>query len=119
MKLFTALVLLSALVLGYLAKRAPEPEAAPPVLVRSDAAPYELSGEVPSGDVVRTFAVEGMCCEGCAKKLCDALLDVDGVEEAAVDSVLGHAMVVVPRELEVARLEEALTFENYTATPLP
>lgn len=115
MKVATILLLLSALVLGTIALRAPEPQAAPPQPVVGVVVPYELRGEVPAGCVVRTIEVEGMCCEGCAAKLRSALLAVDGVREAAVDSVRGRALCVVPQELEVARLERALTFDDYHA----
>lgn len=116
MKVASYFLLIAALVLGAIAVRAPEPQAAPPVPVVAGAVPYEIRGEVPADCVVRTFLVEGMCCEGCAAKLRTALLAVDGVTEAAVDSVLGRAQAVVPRDLELARLEAALTFEDYRVT---
>lgn len=116
MKAATLLLLVSALVLGLIALRAPEPQAAPPLLIRSERVPYELHGAVPPGSVVRTFAVEGMCCDGCAGKLHAAVSSVAGVEQAAVDSVTGRVQVVVPRELELARIEKALTFDDYRVT---
>ena len=117
MKLLTALIALSAVVLGVIALRAPEPEAAVVEVVKDASAPYELSGEVPSGYEVRTFAVEGMCCGGCAVKLHEALVGVDGVTEAAVDPVLGQAQAVVPEALETSLLTAALSFEEYVAIP--
>lgn len=116
MKVATLLLLLAALVLGGIALRAPEPQAAPPLLIRSDSVPYELHGAVPPDCVVRTFEVEGMCCDGCAGKLHAAVSGVPGVEQAAVDSVMGRVQVVVPRGLELARIEKALTFDDYRVT---
>lgn len=116
MKVASYFLLLAALVLGLIAVRAPEPQAAPPVPVVAGAVPYEIHGEVPADRVVRTLQVEGMCCEGCAAKLRSALLAVDGVTEAAVDSVLGRAQAVVPKDFAIARLEEALTFDDYRVT---
>lgn len=116
MKVATLLLFLSAVVLGFIALRAPEPQAAPPQLVRSGRVPYTLSGPVPDGCVVRTLDVVGMCCDGCAGKLHTAVSGVAGVREAAVDSVLGRVLVVVPEDLAVAKLEESLTFDDYRVT---
>ena len=49
MKVATLFLFLSAVVLGFIALRAPEPQAAPPQLVRSGRVPYALSGPVPDG----------------------------------------------------------------------
>ena len=54
-------------------------------------------------------------CEGCSAKLYAALAKVDGVREIAVDTVLKTASVVVPQELEPARLEAVLTMDKYVA----
>lgn len=77
--------------------------------------PYALSGEVPSGCVVRQLELEGICCKGCVGKLYVALSDVDEVQEAAIDPVLARAEAVVPADLDVALLESALTFDKYSA----
>ena len=118
MKVLTLLICASALILGLIALRAPEPQAAPVEEVTDGAVPYELQGEVPADRVVRSFEVEGMCCAGCAKKLHGAVSALDGVGEVAVDSVKGMAFVVVPPDFEVAELREALTFDKYVATSL-
>ena len=68
---------------------APEIEPDPPALV-----PHTLSGNVPAGRVVRTFDIEGICCNGCPGKLFVKLDQLEGVEEAAVDPVLKQASVV-------------------------
>ena len=116
LKVATYFLLVAALALGVIAIRAPEPHAAPPAPDVSGAVPWEIHGEIPPDRVVRTLQVEGMCCQGCAAKLRSALLALDGVSDAAVDSVLGRAQAVVPKDFELARLEGALTFEDYRVT---
>ena len=74
-----------------------------------------LTGEVPDGFIVRRLSVEGMCCQRCAAKLHASLIEIEGVREVAVDALVGEASVVVPAETKVALLEQALTFEGYTA----
>jgi copper chaperone CopZ len=91
--------------------RAPVVDPDPPAVV-----PHTLSGNVPAGRVVRTFDIEGICCNGCPGKLFVKLDQLEGVEEAAVDPVLKQAMVVVSPGYDVARVEEALTFGKYSAT---
>ena len=76
----------------------------------------DLSGEVPSGHVVQTFDVEGICCEGCGGKLYTALAGVEGVHEAAVDPFLKVARAVVPAGADPEALRMALTFDKYSAT---
>ena len=117
MKLLSVLIALAALVLGVIALRAPEPVAAEVEAVQDASAPYELTGEVPADHLVRTFTVEGMCCGGCAKKLHTALVAVEGVTEAAVDPVRGRAQAVVPEGLATSLLQDALSFDDYVATP--
>lgn len=77
--------------------------------------PLALSGDVPSGYDVRTFDVEGICCQGCSSKLHGALLAVEGVREAAVDPLKHEVTALVRDDLADARLEAALTFDKYTA----
>lgn len=82
---------------------------------RPETVPVQLSGDVPPGYVVRELGVEGMCCAGCPLKLRDALAEVPEVGEVAIDPLLGTAHVVVPADLDVSRVEGAMTFGDYTA----
>ena len=109
-------LLLVGLVLGWISLSTDEPtfhiepEREIPTLI-----PYELSGDVPSGCVVRQLDLDGICCKGCVGKLYAALSDVDQVQEAAIDPVMARAEAVVPEDLDVALLERALTFDKYSA----
>lgn len=122
MKLLTpALLLASAGALAWVAVRSPEPSYQPIPEERPapEHVPKALSGAVPAGYVVRTFEVEGMCCQGCPGKLWNAVTDVPGVVEAAVDFETGSAEAVVPSDLDVACLETAMTFDEYRARARP
>lgn len=99
--------------LGYVALHATEPTYVPP----RDAPPTELTGEVPAGHVVRTLAVEGMCCSSCPGRLFDAILAIDGVQAAAVDAERSTVSAVVPEALDASTLASALTFGQYSARP--
>jgi copper chaperone CopZ len=79
-------------------------------------APATLASAAGPGEVVRNLAVEGMCCNGCAGKLHTAVMQVEGVREAAVDFDTGTVLARVPEGLEVGALEAALTFDKYHAT---
>lgn len=107
-------------VLAWVALRAPEPDYEPPaagVVQAGQATPAELTGDVPSGMLVRSFDVEGMCCDSCTGKLHAALTALPDVNEAAVSFEASRAQVVVPEDVDVAVLVEALNFDKYTATP--
>ncbi len=121
MKLLGILVLLAAGgILLTIAVRAGEPDYVPPEVDRDPpVVPTELSGPAPPGFVVRAYDVEGMCCSGCSGKIYASLTRIEGVEEASVDFVLGTAAVVVPEDLDAARIEPALNFGKYTASPRP
>ena len=120
MKLIPLLVLGSAaLGLGWIAWRSPAPTEMPTWVAASDGevhVPLAIVGELGPGLVRRDFKIEGMCCRGCTKKLYAALLAVPEVERAAVNFESASASAVVPRELEVARLAQALSFDKYSAT---
>ena len=73
-------------------------------------------GEVLAGQVVRTFEVSGMCCDGCPGKLYSALQAVPGVVKAAVSFEEGTASALVSTDVDSAQLEVALTFDKYSAT---
>jgi copper chaperone CopZ len=81
--------------------------------------PLRITSDVPEGFCLRTFDVQGICCQGCGGKLHGALLAVEGVREAAVDPIGKRVEVLVRSEIEVARLEQALTFGKYSARALP
>ena len=106
----TSLVVVSALVLGFIAWKAQAPSYAGPAPETLQRAPSALAGEVPEGCVVRSFAIEGMCCDSCSVKLYAAVKKIPGVREAAVDPILGRAQVVATREVSEAMLAQALTF---------
>ncbi len=109
-------LLVIGLLLGWIGWRAKEPSwTAPPKEEIPQSVPVALSGEVPEGCVVRRFEVEGMCCKGCPGKLYAHLANVAGVREIAVDPILERAEAVVPADMDVASLEAALTFGQYSA----
>ena len=109
------LLAIVGLVLGWIALAADSPSYDPPERVVPTTIPVSLSGTMPLGHVVRTFDIDGVCCEGCVGKLYGALQDLAGVREAAVDPVHSRAVAVVPLDFDVALLEDALTFDKYTA----
>jgi hypothetical protein len=108
-------LLTAAGVLGAIALRAPEPTYVAPVQAAPAAIPLALEGAAPEGCELRTFAVDGICCQGCSSKLHGALLAVDGVRAAAVDPLKAEASAWVRSDVPVAALEAALTFDKYTA----
>lgn len=117
MKLIPILLLLGAAgVLGWIASRAPEPSYIPPQLEEFEPrhVPVVIVGDVPAGHVVRTFEVEGMCCNGCGGKLYDALSVLEGVKKAAVDFDSSTASALVPEDLDTTVLASALTFDKYS-----
>jgi len=117
MKLLTALVALAGLALGLFALRAEEPTYVPPALEPAvvEAAPLAWEGEVPEGASLRTFEVEGMCCDGCAAKLYRRVGDVAGVHGVAIDPILGRAQVVVGDGVEDELVLDAFRFDKYAA----
>ncbi len=113
------LLVLAGVILGWIALSAEERTYAGPVSVEPpENVPYALAGDVPVGSVVRMLEVDGICCMGCPGKLWVALDQLDAVQEAAIDPIQHRAMAVVPSELDVAVLEEALTFGKYSAQVL-
>ena len=110
------LLLLAGVVLGWIALATDSPTFGQdrPVEI-PDVVPASLTRAVPVGHVVRTFDVDGICCEGCAGKLFVAADELDGVVECAVDPRRKQVDMVVPTSLDVAALEEALTFDKYSA----
>ncbi len=117
MKLSTALLLCAALPLGYLSlTEHGRLTAARPVEVELEGPVKRvLDAEAPAGFVVRSLAIEGMCCSGCTGKLAGRLAALDEVQDFAVDFASSSAQALVAREVEVGVLEEALTFDKYVA----
>ena len=113
MKLFLPLLFLAAGAAAWIATSSEAPHRTRP---DHRPAPATLASAAGPGEVIRNLAVEGMCCTGCAGKLHTAVMEVDGVREAAVDFDTGTVLARVPEELEVAALEAALTFDKYHAT---
>ncbi len=111
----------AALVLGWIALRAPEPTELPKWTAGEDGprVPLAIVGDLAEGTVVRELAVEGMCCTGCSRKLYEALLAVPGVTRAAVDFEGARAQAAVPADFDVALLETALRFDKYDARFVP
>jgi copper chaperone CopZ len=118
-RLLLLLVLVAGIAFAYVAARSPEPTYAAPTpeeLAVEQGAPRALTVAPSAGETVRAFDVEGMCCNGCTRKLHEALIAVPGVRDAAVDFHTGIAEAVVPESLDAAELGRALTFDKYTAT---
>jgi len=109
------LLLGAALALGLVALNAKQPTYAVPT--RPETIPFTLAGEpVPAGYALRTFAVEGICCQSCAGKLERALAPLGGVERVAVDPVRKEVQALVRIEVPATELAAALTFDKYVAT---
>lgn len=112
----------AALVLGYIAWRSPAQSERPKLVSAADGSlqvPLAIVGTIPKGQIVREFAIEGMCCKGCSQKLYDALLAVPEVESAAVNFDAARAYALVPQSFDQARLCQVLTFDKYQATAEP
>ncbi len=109
------LLLVAGGALGTVAVFAHERSYVVPEPAKLESIPLALSGEVPPGYVVRSFDVEGICCQGCSSKLHGALMAVAGVREAAVDPLKEEVMALVPADMPNERLEAALTFDKYSA----
>jgi copper chaperone CopZ len=77
--------------------------------------PLTIQGEVPAGHVVRTFEVDGICCQSCAGKLQQVLAPIAGVERVAVDPLRKEVQALVRAEVESAALVQAMTFDKYVA----
>jgi len=110
------LLALAGAALGWIALRAPEPHYAAPALEEDaplPAVPLAIIGDVPAGYVVREFQVAGMCCQGCARKLHDALVALPGVQRAAVDVKSGKVSALAELAADPRTLSAALAFDKY------
>ena len=112
-KLLIALLLAAGAGAAIVALRSKDPTYVPPQEQVQETIPSALASQPGAGEVVREFDVEGMCCGGCAPKICAAIRKAPGVREAAV--VLGRATVIARSEVDVAELEKAMTFDDYVA----
>lgn len=110
-------LVLAGLALAVVALRSPDPTYAAPRPLRPVQVPRALTQAPLPGNVERSFDVEGICCQGCGGKLGAALLALDGVQEVAVDPVLGRVMALAPADLDPQRLASTLTFGAYVARP--
>lgn len=100
-------------VLAFIALRASAPTYAVPV--RAADIPLSIQGEIPPGFVVRTFEVDGICCQSCAGKLERVLATLAGVERVAVDPLRKEVQALVRADVDGAALATALTFDKYVA----
>ncbi len=115
-KIAAALVILAGASLAWVAYRSEDPTySAPPRSSMPERVPRALAEAPASGELVRTFAVEGMCCAGCTGKLYQRLVEVDGVLEAAVDFETGRAQARVAAQVDPEELLSAMRFEKYEA----
>ncbi len=112
--LHLALLTLAAAVLTAIALRAPEPTYEAPRAV-----PRHLEATPSAGQLLRTFEVAGMCCDGCSGRLYAATLKQPGLSAAAIRVEEGLLEVLCAADLDPAALAGALTFDKYTVTPLP
>jgi copper chaperone CopZ len=118
-KLLFLVIALSGVATAYICVRQPAPTYVPPTVAAQVTIPTVLDVQPAADECVRTFDVKGMCCAGCPPKVHKALTGVPGVREAAVDFDARTASVIVPKDLDVAKLESALTFDEFTATARP
>ncbi len=102
----------------WVAQRSEDPTYAPPTEPRVvHAVIPEVLGSAPAdGEVVHTFDVEGMCCNGCPIKLHELLMDVEGVRVAAVSFETKSASVIAGRDVDAEQIAGVLTFDKYHAS---
>jgi copper chaperone CopZ len=114
-KLLLVVIVLSGTATAYIWVKQPAPTYVPPTVAAHVTIPTALTVQPATGECVRVFDVQGMCCAGCPPKVHKALSSVAGVREAAVDFDKHTASVIVSKDLDVAKLESALTFDEFTA----
>lgn len=110
-----ACLLLAAGALATIALLARERTYAVPAHAAPESIPLVLAGEVPAGFTLRTFDVEGICCQGCSAKLHGALLALEGVSAAAIDPQAKRVTALARADVPDERLTAALTFDKYHA----
>jgi copper chaperone CopZ len=118
-KLLLLVIALSGTATAYIWIKQPAPSYVPPTVAAQATIPTVLAAQPAADECVRVFDVKGMCCAGCPPKVHKALTSVAGVRAAAVDFDTRTASVIVPKDLDVAKLETALTFDEFTAKARP
>ncbi|MCI0850026.1 MAG: copper ion binding protein, partial [Chloroflexi bacterium] len=63
--------------------------------------------------ITRTYAVRGMTCASCVKRVEDALLRVDGVERAQVNLATERVSVALPPAISLEDLQPAVEAAGY------
>lgn len=63
--------------------------------------------------MTKTLKVEGMMCEHCEKHVKDALMALEGVDDAVVDHKAGTAVVTISGEVADEALCKAVSEEDY------
>ena len=116
-KLLPVVLVLAAVGTAFVIYRSKAPSYVPPVVAAQETIPLRLASQPFGDEVVRVLDVEGMCCGGCRPKIYAALVEVPGVREAAVE--IGVATAIVRKDVAVAALEQALTFDDYVAHARP
>lgn len=101
------------------AYRAPERDYVPLQIeggVPEDYVPRAIPDPIPAGFQVTELMVDGPCCVGCTSKLYNALMEVPGVEKAAIrfDAAGTLAQALVPEDFDGGLLEGSLTFDKYS-----
>lgn len=52
--------------------------------------------------------VEGMTCEGCERRIQNALMDIDGVENAKASHVDKNVKITLNKDVDIDTLKEAI-----------
>ena len=52
--------------------------------------------------------VEGMTCEGCERRIQNALMDIDGVENAKASHVDKNVKITLNKDVDINTLKEAI-----------
>ncbi|MFT7678160.1 MAG: copper chaperone CopZ [Planctomycetota bacterium] len=114
-----SLLLITAVAASVVAYRAPERDYVPLELeggAPETHVPRAIADPIPAGFQVTDLMVDGPCCLGCTGKLYSALLEVPGVEKAAIrfDKAGTLAQALVPLGFDGGLLKGSLTFDKYS-----
>ena len=55
-----------------------------------------------------TLKVEGMTCEGCERRIQNALMDIDGVENAKASHVDKNVKITLNKDVDINTIKEAI-----------
>ncbi|MFT5463276.1 MAG: copper chaperone CopZ [Planctomycetota bacterium] len=113
MKPLTAIVLLAGAVLAFIAWNTE-----PPLEIEAREVPISLEAEPAEGNVLYAFEVEGVCCASCPPALREALSDLEGVSEIAVNTETQRVEIEAAVGMDVEDMAQAMTFDKYVARPL-